>query len=94
MVLERSYTNLAAFVRRVYIHVTNIYKQKIFTYFLHPEADRPMPHPRAPTIRGILQNHTNTNAKAMTNRVRRDTFVQESFILFFIAFSMLELKYI
>lgn len=43
---------------------------KIHTYFLHPEAGKPAPRPRAPAIRDTLKNHTNTilDSNAMTNR--------------------------
>lgn len=59
-------------------------KHKILTYFPRPEVDKPMPRPRAPAIRGRLQNRTSknsriTNANAMTNRMRRDAFVPASF---------------
>lgn len=54
--------------------------RKIFTYFLHPEAGRPAPHPRAPAIHDTLQNRTNTimDSNAMTNRDARENAISFS----------------
>lgn len=69
--------NLASRQHACTIFIRTYERKQMFTYFPHPEVDRPMPRPRAPAIRGTLQNHTNINSHyerecMTTNRETRE----------------------